>query len=236
MNDQLLYRDLAPYYDLIYAAKEYEKEAERIIDLIAKYKRSAGNELLDVGCGTGRHLQYFTNTFSCTGADCSEEILTVARKNVSNVEFIQADMVTMDLQRSYDVITCLFGSIGYVKTAVNLQKTLQNFARHLVTGGIAIIEPWLTPAIYCVGSPHMETYDGENIKIARLNVSQKKGTLSILDMHYLIAETGNPVRHVVDHHELGLFTEEATMRYMTAAGFSPTLLKEGRGIYIGVKQ
>lgn len=86
----------------------------------------------------------------------------------------------------------------------------------------------------------METYDGKNMKIARLTVSKIKGTISILDMHYLIAEENKDVKHFVDRHELGLFEVDKTVEIMKQAGFQATFLKNGltkdRGLHVGVKK
>jgi cyclopropane fatty-acyl-phospholipid synthase-like methyltransferase len=47
----------ANYYDEIYAAvgKDYSAEAEKARKFIQAHKRSAGNHLLDIACGTGVH-------------------------------------------------------------------------------------------------------------------------------------------------------------------------------------
>jgi len=52
MADQAIYRDLAKYYDLIYTWKDYKKEANTIKQLIVAYKKTNGNTLLEVACGT----------------------------------------------------------------------------------------------------------------------------------------------------------------------------------------
>jgi ubiquinone/menaquinone biosynthesis C-methylase UbiE len=240
MKDQILYGELAKYYDLIYSFKDYKKEALRMKALISKYKKSDGTELLDVACGTGHHLEYLKDEFSCTGVDISREILEVARKNVDNVTFKQADMITMDLGMEYDVITCLFSSIGYVKTYSNLERTIRNFAGHLKKGGVVLIEPWFTRSTYMQGSPHMTTYDGKGIKIARCNVSKLRGNVSVIDMHYLVAEKDKDVKHFVDRHELGLFETDETLGIMRAAGLHSRFLKHGllkdRGMFAGVKR
>ena len=240
MKTQLLYRDLARYYDLIYSQKDYKKEVKYIRALIHRYKKSKGNKLLDIACGTGRHLKYLKQWFSCIGVDLNEEILNVAKKNVTGVVFKKADMITLHLNKKFDVITCLFSSIGYVKTRANLQKTLQNFADHLKSGGVVIIEPWITPSEYREGSSHMETYDGEDIKIARLSVSNRKGNISIIDMHYLIAEKNKNVAYFVDRHELGLFEMNEMLECMSDAGFNVQFVKKGlagnRGLYVGIKK
>jgi len=235
----MLYCDLAQYYDLLYSQKDYAGEAIKLKKLVAKYKQSQGNELLDVACGTGHHIKHLKDQFQCIGIDISQAILNVAKRNVPNAKFLTADMTTINLGKTFDVITCLFSSIGYVKTVPKLRKTIHNFARHLKTGGIVIIEPWFTKATYHTGSAHMTTYDGEKVKIARLAVSQLKGNLSIIDMHYLIAEQDKPVKRFVDRHELGLFETDQTLQILKEAGLKPRFVKNGllrdRGLFIGVK-
>jgi ubiquinone/menaquinone biosynthesis C-methylase UbiE len=240
MKKELLYGELARYYDLIYSFKNYEKEAMRIKALVSKYKKSERKELLDVACGTGHHLEYLKDEFSCMGVDISNKILEVARKNVKGVVFKRADMKTLNLGREFDVITCLFSSIGYLKTHANLRKTTQNFFKHLKKGGVVLIEPWFTKSTYIPGYPHMDTYDSKEVKIARLNVSELRGSLSVMDMHYLIAEKNKEVKHFVDRHELGLFEVDETLRIMKKAGLQSIFLKRGlmrqRGMFVGVKQ
>jgi SAM-dependent methyltransferase len=235
-----MYKKLAKYYDLIYHWKDYEKEAYSIKDLIKKYKKSDGNQLLDVGCGTGKHLEYFKDDFSCTGIDINNEMVEVAKSRVKDVIFEQGNMINFNLKTEFDVILCLFSSIGYVKTYSNLEKTMLNFCNHLKTGGVLIIEPWFTKSTYWVGTPGMTTYDEKDIKIARLNTTKIEGDLSIMEMHYLIAEKDEDVIHFVDTHELGLFEIDKTLELMEKASLKTEFLKdglmEGRGLFIGIKK
>ena len=55
-KQELLFTKLAKYYDFIYGFKNYEEEAQEIKSLIEKLKTSKGNSLLDVACGTGKHI------------------------------------------------------------------------------------------------------------------------------------------------------------------------------------
>jgi len=234
-----VYKEFADIYDLIYSFKDYKKEVKKIKKLIKKYKSTDGSELLDVACGTGKHLQYFKDSFICTGVDINEGMLNVAKNKVKGVIFKQADMVNFDLNNEFDIIISLFSSIGYVKTYTNLEKTIVNFANHLKQGGVLIIEPWFTKSTYWVGHPGMTTYDGDDIKIARLNTAKIENDLSVMDMHYLIVEKNNDVKYFVDKHELGLFDTDKTLELMKKAGLKAEFLKDGlmkeRGLYIGVK-
>jgi len=234
-----MYKKLAKYYDLIYHWKDYEKEADSIKDLIKKYKKSDGNKLLDVGCGTGKHLEYFEDEFSLVGIDINNEMVEVAKTKFKDAIFEQGDMIDFNLKTEFDVILCLFSSIGYVKTYPNLEKTMLNFKNHLKGGGVLIIEPWFTKSAYWVGTPGMTTYDGEDVKIARLNSTKIEGDLSVMEMHYLIAEKDKDVIHFADTHELGLFETDKTLDFMEKAGLKAEFLKDGlmkdRGLFIGVK-
>ena len=113
------------------------------------------------------------------------------------------------------------------------------FANHLKKGGVLIVEPWFTKSTYWVGEPSMTTYDGKDIKIARLNTTKIEGDLSIMEMHYLIVERNEDVKHFVDIHELGLFEADRTLEFMEKANFKSEFLKDGlmkdRGLFIGVK-
>ena len=254
----MIYTDFARYYDLVYSWKEYEKEALILKSLILHFKRSKGKELLDVACGTGKHLKYLKRWFSCTGVDINEGMLKVARKNVKGVVFKKADMVNFNLDKKFDVITCLFSSIGHAKTYANLRKTIRNFAKHLKTGGVLIFESWLTKTNFKKGLRFMTTYDGKDIKIARLNVPKAVGNLSILEFHYLVAEKNKGIRYFVDRHELGLFDVRKTLDIMRKAGLEARFLNlqnmerhglkgydlkklpkgvtiKDRGIYAGIK-
>lgn len=240
MGKELLYKDLAKYYDLLYHWKDYEKESNELIRIIRKNKKSNGKKLLEVACGTGRHISYLKYYYNCVGTDINKGILDIAKKKNPDVGFIKSDMVEMKLEQSFDIIISLFGSVGYVRTYTNLKRTIKNFSDHLVKGGIMIIEPWLSPDSFKSGTPHMTIYEDKDLKIARLNVSKKKGNISILDMHYLIAEKGNSVKHLSDHHELGLFSKERTIEILKKNKISVRYLKKGfmedRGLFVGIKK
>jgi ubiquinone/menaquinone biosynthesis C-methylase UbiE len=57
-QEERLYGTMAKYYDEIYHWKDYGKESLKIRKLITRYKRSTGRSLLDIACGTGKHVQH----------------------------------------------------------------------------------------------------------------------------------------------------------------------------------
>src|SRR5216684_1381261 len=130
------------FYDAIYGTmKDYAREAEQIRELIQQYKQSSGTTLLDVACGTGRHIPFLRQHYTVEGLDLDEHMLAIAHQRNPGIIFHHADMVDFDLGHLFDVIVCLFSSIGYVKTAARLYQTLQTMHRHLPPGGVVIIDP-----------------------------------------------------------------------------------------------
>ncbi|MEK6983027.1 MAG: class I SAM-dependent methyltransferase [Nanoarchaeota archaeon] len=238
MKKELLYRELAKYYDLIYSFKDYKKDAKRILKLISRYKKSKGKDLLDVACGTGQHLNYLRKKFSCTGMDINSQMLRIAKNRLKNMIIIKANMTNFEFNKKFDVITCLFSSIGYAKTHTQLIRTINNLSRHLKKGGIVIIDGWIKPELFNVGFLHLDTYNSDKLKIVRMGISRRKGNKSILEMNYLIGE-GKRIKHFKDLHELGLFEVSKFLKIMKNAGLRAIFLKKGfledRGVYVGVK-
>lgn len=233
------YRSLAKFYDLTYEAqgKDYKAEAAIIKDLIKKFKKSSGKKLLDVGCGTGKHLTYLKG-FERSGMDLNKEILAAARKKNPSVKFSVGDMTSFSLGKKFDIITCLFSAIGYVRTKNNLEKTCTQFANHLHKGGVAIIEPWFQPQEFRKDNLSFTPVKTDRLSIARMGITTKRKNESVVLFHWLIGERGKGITYIKDEHILGLFTKEETTRALERAGFTVKYYKKGitsRGIYVAIK-
>jgi SAM-dependent methyltransferase len=239
----LLYNQLARYYDLIYATKDYQSEAADQLRLIEKVRRSPGRELLEVACGTGRYLEHFEKRFRCTGLDLSPQMLRIARRRARKSRLVLGDMSTFDLGKQFDVVACLNGSIGYIHGARSLRKAVRRFAGHLKPGGVLVISPFVSRKGFLLGSPHLHTYEDADVKLARAVVGRLKGNhVALLRFHWLIAERNRPVVHVGDDvHELALHSQEAQLEAMRQAGLAarrariPAPVRGSPWLYLGVK-
>jgi len=230
-----MFSKTAAYYDKIYSSKDYRAEAELLISFIRQRSGSAGNRLLDVACGTGHHIQYLKEQFTVEGLDLNQELLEIARQRNPGIRFHLGDMVDFELESRYDVVTCLFSSIGYIKTVGNLKRAIHCMARHLLPGGLLIVEPWFTPKDWHPGTVHALFIDEPELKIARVNTSFVDKKLSYFDLHYLVG-TPAGTEYFVERHELGLFEQEEMETSFRSAGleveYDPKGLT-GRGLYIG---
>ncbi len=239
MKKEKLYKILARYYDSIYKWKDYKKESEKIHNIIKQYKKTKGKKLLDVACGTGNHITYLKKHYKIIGTDLNKEMLEEARKKFPDIKFKRANMVYLKFKKQFDIIICLFSSIGYVKTYKNLEKTISSMSKNLKPGGVLIIEPWLTKESHEIGKSHITFVDKPDIKITRMTINSIKGNLSLLNFHFLIASRSGII-YLNDKHELGLFEKERFLKIMKDCDLKAKYIKNGfipnRGLYIGIKK
>jgi ubiquinone/menaquinone biosynthesis C-methylase UbiE len=229
----------AKYYDVIYGSmdKDYPAEAGKVHKIIKKHKPTQGDTLLDVACGTGVHAGLLSKYYKVEGLDLDANMLKIARKNHPNIRFHQGDMTGFDLGRQFDIVTCLFSSIGYAKTKSNLRKAIKTMSRHLLPGGVLLVEPWFTPEQWNRGRLHILQVEKPDLKIVRMSHSGQRGKLSLVEFQYLIG-TPKGIEHHIEIHELGLFTHAEYMDAFRSAGLKTIHDKkglDGRGLYIGKK-
>ena len=215
-----MYSRSAHLYDAIHSFLNRESHVSDVHELIQQHKRSEGNKLLDVACGTGADLAVFRERYEYTveGLDLDENMLKAASKRLSGVPLHHADMADFDLGREFDVVTCLSSSIGYVLTVEKLRQAIFCMARHLVTGGVLIIEPWISLDKWEERHVGVQFVDQPELKIARIDTGERRNHIRILTFHYLVG-TPNGVQYFTERHETGLFTVDDHMDVFKAAGF-----------------
>lgn len=225
----------ASFYDAIYEWKNYAKEADRLREFIAEHCRSGGRALLDVAIGTGGHVPRLREFFDVDGLDFDRHMLDIVGAKYPGLTLHHADMVDFRLDHRFDVVVCLFSSIGYARTEVRLRDAVRSMGGHLKPGGVLIIEPWLYPETYKAGVLHANFVDKPDLKVARMNVSRVDGGVAVLEFRYLV---GRPegIETFEERHELGLFTHEQYLDAIDRAELDPVFDAEGltgRGLYLG---
>ncbi|HLO13719.1 MAG TPA: class I SAM-dependent methyltransferase [Anaerolineales bacterium] len=173
----------AELYDLFYAEKPYAEEAAFVHRCIQAYKPNASN-LLELACGTGTHSFLLEKYgYKIIATDYSPDMLKRAREKAqqvnSHVDFRQQDMRMLDIsERPFDVVTCLFDSLGYVATNENILQVLKGIDRHLAPQGIFIFEFWHAGAMLRSYDPlrvrRFQTPAGEIERISETSVDYKE--------------------------------------------------------------
>ena len=231
-----MYTDSSVYYDLIYSFKDYQKESAAIIEMI-KARQPRGRTVLDVGCGTAEHHKYLKEHYEIDGIDLNEQFIQIAATKNKHGNYIVADMRSFHLGKKYDVIICLFSSIGYLKSIAEIVLALRCFKEHLNPNGLIIVEPWFTPEQYHPGKIGMLSYDQPEMKICRMTQSARQNELSQLFIHYLLATAEKGIVHFEELHELRLTTVIEMTDAFQQAGLDANYDQQGligRGLYFGV--
>ncbi len=234
-------RIFARYYDQIYLQmNDYESESKIVKHIIRQFEKKPSKTLLDVGCGTGEHLKHLSQNFRCKGIDISKEMIETARAKVADAEFEIADMIDFSLGQKFDVITCLFSSIGYVQTFKNLVKTLKNLLYHLNDEGLTLVEPWVFKKEFRKGTVSIDTYEDDKIRLVRMGTSKLTRSQWLVYFHYLIGTDGE-IKHAREVHKMLAADYEDYVRAFNLAGYSETkFLKEdqwtrSRGLFVATK-
>jgi SAM-dependent methyltransferase len=231
-----MYSRSARLYDVMYAGKDYGAAAQYVRDVIKAVNPGAGT-LLDVACGTGRHLEHLRADYDVEGLDLNPDLLAVAQVRCPGVPLHVADMLSFSLLRRFDVITCLFSAVAYLKTSDRLTEAIRRMASHLTEDGVLVIEPWFTPAAFWPDHLVANFHDSPDLKLAWMYRHERQGNLAILDQHFLVGEP-HGFESFTERHELGLFSEEDWNRAFDAAGLRATWDGGGpfgRGLYTALR-
>lgn len=231
-----MFSESADFYDLIYGRfKDYRTESERLAKLV-RDRNPHAKMVLDVACGTGEHARHLRELgFSVDGVDIDPRFVELARGKNPEGRFLCQDMVDLNLEDTYDAVLCIFSSVGYLRTEERMRASIERMARHVVDGGLVLVEPWFEPGDMEDGFITMHTGENEDIKICRMSRTTLEGRISRLEFEYLVGRREGLERSR-EVHELGLFTRAEMERAFHDAGLEVQYDPEGlsgRGLYLG---
>ncbi|MGC7103003.1 class I SAM-dependent methyltransferase [Amycolatopsis lurida] len=193
-------------------SKDYAAEADEVLRIARRLKPDA-RSVLDVACGTGLHLQYFTKLFDrAVGLDRSEDMLRFAQDRIPGLPVRCAEMSRFELDESFDVITCMF-AIPHLRSPAELDAMVDCLMRHLTAGGVVIIESWFAPEEFLPGYVATDLITDGDRKIFRVSHSVRRGDQAEMVVHYVEADPASGIQHYTEHDRMTLFTRE---HYKTA--------------------
>lgn len=237
-----MFTSSAHYYDKIYSFKDYQAEARELATAIAALLPNTPQPtLLDVGAGTAEHHRFMPKSIVIEGFDLQPEFVEIARAKNPSITYHVADMLDFDFGTTYDVVACMFSSIGYMKTYDKMQAAIGQMAKHVSAGGVLIVEPWFTPDGFSKGYVSQVTVDEPELQICRMTYSDHSDdkSQSILNFHYTVAQKDVGMVHFDEQHVMGLYTEEQMLEAMGSAGLVTRFVSDSgipRGVYIGRKE
>ena len=143
-NTCRLYTDLAWLWPMWGAADdEYAHYCRHVASLIEQHAARPAGTLLNTGCGGGKNVFNLKGTFSVTGVDLSPPMLEQARDLNPESTFVEGDMRTFRLGRTFDVVL-MDDALSYMTCLADFVAAFRTASVHLNPGGVLVATPDVT--------------------------------------------------------------------------------------------
>lgn len=102
---------------------------------VAFVQRFDPSSVLDAGCGTGRvAIELANRGVEVVGTDIDTEMLAQARNKAPGIDWVQSDLATLDLGRTFDVVAMAGNVVLFVEPGTEAD-VVAGAARHVAPGG-----------------------------------------------------------------------------------------------------
>jgi SAM-dependent methyltransferase len=175
------------YYNLLYKDKNYLEEYTYIRELLEKHGNGNNKNILDIGCGTGKHLSFFKKDgYAVSGVDVSENMICEARKYLQQEENLLCCKASeFKFNKKFETIISLFHVMSYQTENDELEKVFQNVSEHLEDGGLFIFDFWYGPAV--LSDPpvvKIKRLEDDEVKITRITEPVMRYNENIVDVNF----------------------------------------------------
>lgn len=221
------YQKLAKFYDSMHQRRDYDKESGFVLDRIKEVNPNA-KSLLDVGCGTGTHLQLLSKHFdTLVGVDLNKEILEVAKQKFPSATYQQAGMKDFNLNQKFDSIMSLYSVFNYNLTLEDAEVTLKNMYNHLNKNGVLVIALYVAKNIERKISIHVGK--DENLESAKINdyIYDPETKLETSSFVLFWKENGKVDFTTENNHQFRIFEFEEIKKLLQKTGFSEPRFYDG---------
>ena len=215
----LLYRE-PRLYELVFPEPD-ESITRMVCTAIDRWLPVMPRSILDLGCGTGRHLGVLAKAIAeCCGVDLLESNIAYARAEHPGIAFHVGDMRKVRLGRAFDLVTCLGNALSYALGDDDLNDTMSTFAVHAHAGTLLVADP-LNARAYLDGNGFRERIEGrvdtpefKAISVSRHQLDRQTRVLKRIRTWQII---GRPDEE--DYAEYRLLFPGEVERLLETAGF-----------------
>ena len=224
----LLYRE-PRLYDLVFPDTD-DSTGRMCREAFRRYLPAPPASALDIGCGTGRHLDALAGTVAeCWGVDLLESNVAYARAVRPRLHVLQGDMRTLRLGRVFDLITSFGNALSYALTDADLARTVETYAAHAHSGTLLIVDA-LNARSYLDGDGFKERIEGQvdtpEFQARSVSTHTLDRAARILRRTRVWHIPGRP--SVEDYAEYRLVYPDELVRLLETAGFEALGLYDNR--------
>lgn len=217
--------------DLIYDANVYDGMNTHLNDL-QFYKRwlpkNKDARILELCCGKGRlTLPIANDGYDICGVDYTSSMLEQAKAKASEagleIEFIEADIRTLNLPKKYDLIFIPFNSIHHLYKNEDVFKAFKAVKQHLKEGGLFLLDCFNPNIQFIVDAEkeqkeiaHYTTKDGRDVLIKQIMRYENKTQINRIEWHYYINGEFDSIQNL----DMRLFFPQELDSYLEWNGFN----------------
>lgn len=218
------YSAFARYYDELTANIDYKGRGGYFHEIIKKFKKTSGNILLDLACGTGSIAEAMACLgYDVIGVDNSEEMLGIAvgKKFESglNIQYLCQDMRYIDMFGTVDVTICALDSINHLPSIDDVKKVFERVAFFSEVGGLFIFDVNTIYKHRAVLANNTFTYETDNVYCVWENTLAPDTGEVKMDLQFFEREKNGMYSRSSDSFSEKAYSEEELERILTGSGF-----------------
>lgn len=218
------YTELPAFYDFLGEHPDYEKMAERIINIYEEKGAKESGLVLDLACGTGKlTCALLDKGADVIGTDLSPEMLMQARETCAQKGhaplFLCQDMRELDLYGTVDVTVCATNSLNYLENEGELERVFLLVHNFLTPGGLFFFD---INSLYKFEKLYGEnTYVFENENVFCVWENQYEAEEGVCDFRLTMfeKERSGRYRRLEEEQSQTYFAEELVEKLLKKTGF-----------------
>lgn len=216
--------------NLIYDANVYDGMNTDLTDLEFYKKWLPTNKdarILELCCGTGRlTIPIAKEGYNISGVDITSSMLeqakTKALETGLEIDFIQADIRTLDLPEKYDLIFIPFNSIHHLYQNEDIFRAFNVVKNHLKENGLFLLDCYNPNIQYIVdgakGQKEIAEYitkDGRKVSIKQKMRYENKSQINRIEWQYYINDKFDSIQNL----DMRLYFPQELDSYLERNGF-----------------
>lgn len=217
--------------DLIYDANVYDGMNTDLSDLEFYMKwlpKDKDARILELCCGTGRlTIPIAKEGYNICGVDITSSMLKQAKAKAIEtdleIDFIQADIRTLDLPEKYDLIFIPFNSIHHLYQNEDIFQAFSVVKNHLKKNGLFLLDCYNPNIQYIVDEEKEQkeiaeyvTKDERKVSIKQKMRYESKTQINRIEWHYYINDKFDSIQNL----DMRLYFPQELDSYLERTGFT----------------